>query len=63
MQPVLETEFRETGVIVGAPAQRPVKPAFRLFDLEIVNAGIAMSVEAVFVEQPVFISVGTKPVP
>src|SRR5216683_3721098 len=49
-------------MIVGTAAEGPVELALRLFDREIVDAGVAVMHDAVFVELPVFVSVGAVPV-
>ncbi len=49
-------------MIVGAAAKRPVEFAIGFFDREIVDAGVAVVHDAIFVELPVFVSVRAKPV-
>lgn len=49
-------------MIVGTTTEGPVEFALRLFDRQIVDAGVAVMHHAVLVEFPVFISVGAKPV-
>src|SRR5580704_8188258 len=49
-------------MIVGTAAQRPVEFALRFFDGEIVDTSVAVMHDTVFVELPVFISVGAEPV-
>ena len=50
-------------MIVGATSQRPEELAFCRLDREIVDAGEATLHEALFVELPVFVAVGAKPLP
>src|SRR5260370_26673662 len=49
-------------MIVGTAAEGPVELAVRFFDGQIVNAGVTVMHDAVFVELPVFVSVGAVPV-
>src|SRR5271154_6817873 len=49
-------------MIVGAASEGPVVFALRLFDGEIVDAGVAMMHDAVFVELPVLVAIGAVPV-
>ena len=49
-------------MVVGTAAERPVELALGFFDGEIVDAGVAVVHDAVFVELPVFVSVGAVPV-
>jgi hypothetical protein len=49
-------------VVVGAAAEGPVELSIRFFDRQIVDAGVAMVHETVFVELPVFVAVGAVPV-
>ena len=49
-------------MIVGAPSQRPMEFAIGFADREIVDACHALLHQPVFVELPVLVPVGTKPV-
>src|SRR5882672_9298683 len=57
-----ETQVAETGVIVGAAAQGPVKAAVGLADRRIVDAREATTHQAVLAELPILIAVGAEPV-
>ena len=48
-------------MVVGTASYRPMKLAIGFFDLEIVNARIASHHIAVFVELPVLVAIGAKP--
>lgn len=54
-------ELFETGVVVGACAQWPMKLAIGFVDGVVVDAGFTPSHQAVVVELPVLIAVGTEP--
>ena len=59
----LETQIREAGVIVWAAAEGPVEFAVGFFDGEVVDAGVTVVHDAVFVELPVFVAVGANQLP
>lgn len=49
-------------MIVGAASKRPVEFAFRFFDRQVVDAGVANLHQAVGIKLPVFVAVGAKPI-
>jgi hypothetical protein len=49
-------------MIVGAPPQRPIKFPLDLANRQVVDAGMTGLHQAVFIEFPVFVAVGTEPV-
>ena len=49
-------------MVVGTAAEGPMELSFGFFDREVVDAGVAVMHDAVFVEFPVFVSVGAVPV-
>lgn len=49
-------------MIVGSWALRPMKFAFGFGNRQIVNAGMTLFHQAIFVEFPILIAVGAKPV-
>ena len=56
-----ESERRESGVIVRATAERPVKLSGRFGDRHFVDAGVAMTHQAIVVELPVLVAIGAEP--
>src|SRR5262245_4493045 len=58
----LQAQVREPGMVVGAPAERPVVLAVGGRDRQVVDAGDAPPHEAAVVELPVLVAVGPEPV-
>src|SRR5438552_2730195 len=56
-----KAEIAQTGVVVGAPAERPVVLALALADRQIVDAGDAQPHQTVLVELPVLVAIAAKP--
>ena len=56
----LQSEIRESRMIIGSSSQRPMELAVGLFYGLIVDAGITVMHDAVSL--PIFIAIGTKPI-
>ncbi len=57
-----QTEFAQAGVIVGTTAQGPVEQAVGLSNRQIVDTGVTHRHQALRIEFPIFVAVGTEPV-
>src|SRR5690242_1136516 len=57
-----QAEIGEGGMVVGAAAERPVILPVTLPNRQVVDARDAPPHEAMLIELPVFVAVGTKPV-
>src|SRR5579864_6145163 len=57
-----EPHLSETWMIVGAAAEGPMKLALVGRDRQVVDAGVTNAHQAVLVELPIFVAIGTKPV-
>jgi hypothetical protein len=53
----LETQFGQSGMVVGTPAKRPVIFPVRFFDRQIINAGKPYTHQTVFIKLPILIAI------
>src|SRR5205809_888566 len=57
----LQSQFRQTGMVVRPPSERPMEFALALHDRQIVDAGEAALHQPVRIEFPVLVAIGPIP--
>ena len=61
LRTALKTQVAQPRVVVGAPSAWPVKLALRLFDRQVIDAGVPRIHQTLGVKFPILIAVSTKP--